>query len=612
MSNVFGVTTPYVDSTGGGYYEALGALQFSPHSAVDPTSHSPMQHQRQDSEALPQWKGVARVVRRSPADNAPNGNYLPRPGNQASKHKAQPDNQTVGLDYDEMVGVRDDSDAEARMRRLLNQLKLDTQPDSRAAYEGGWASSSSTSLNQGAPPYRNTQAPSVLTRTSFARQLGGPKAAPDPVPLHDMKHDYAQDDDVIDYYFQASSRPQVSVQTSHFPNSPQNIPARPRLPRYKSAPSTPTTTSLPPRPTRSPRRAVTVGGGDPTANYAPPRKPSLVRGGSEQSLYELSRQNPRPAQPGHMYGRSNSSGNLSVNPPATPASPGLALPPLISDSISRTSSFASLQTRLVTPTDSTAPTLSGGPHPLGRIDEKASLDYNQIEAAKARHMILPQTPSHISSGAKEREMAMEKRPGLKLVTPLPPNGWRTPMSAEFSSAKYSRSAATTPALSSFDMGGIERGMSVGGSFSAFQERTMPKGGLQRSYSRGGVSEFSSFTGTTMSRTSAGMTNSMQEKATPTVAAATAFAMSGTMPVGVPLSKAERAAEKAREKAERATKKAEAALLKVELEREAKAQQEETKRAAAENKRQTAEARKKERDERLRQAELPLARLIFNT
>ena len=619
MSNAFAVTTPYVDRAGVGYLETHGALGFSPHSAVStadptaPTNHHLPQHRRQTSGVLPQWKGVPRIARPSPTDIASNGNSSARPGIQANKNKTQPDSQTVEPDYDEVLGVRDDSDAEARMRRLLNQLELVTQPDSRTIHEEDWASSSSSSLSQGVPPHANTQGPSPLTRAAFARQLGDSKETRDPVPLHDADGGSLQDDDILDYYTDARSSLSASGQ-SQFPNYPQNVTTRPPPPRHKSAPSTPNPTAVPPRPSRSPRRTATADERYSPANYAPSRKPSLVRGrygGSEQNLHEPSRQNSRPAQPGHGIGRSNSSGAPFMNSPATPASSSPVLPGLVPDSISRSSSFASIQIRLVTPTDSTPPIPFGAPHPLGRIDEKPSLDYNEIEATKERQTVLSRTPSHVSGEVRERERIMERRPGLRLATPLPSTGWRTPTSMEHSSGRHLRSATTTTVASISDMGGMGSELSFGSSPRGFPRSTVSKGGVQRSYSRSGVSEFSSFTDT-LNQSSGGMTNSMKEKVTPTVAAATAFAMSGTMPVGVAQSKAERAADKARQKAEKAAKKAEAALLKVELEREAKAQQEETKRAAAENKRQTVEARKREKDERQRQAELAMSRLLFAT
>ena len=605
MSNAFVVTTPYVNGAGVGYFETHGALEFSPHSAVDPTAptnHYPLQHRRGTSDALPQWKGVPRIPRSSTTDIAPHGNSFSRPGIQASKTATHPDNQTAELDYDEMIGIRDDSDAEARMRRLLNQLALIPQPDARAIHEEDWASSSSSSLGQGVPPY----GPSTLTRAAFARQRGESKETRDPVPLRGADPVSPQDDDIIGYYTETESGLPVSGQ-SQFPNSTQNITTRPPLHRYKSAPSTPNTTGIVPQPSRSLRQVATADERYSHANYAPSRKPSLVRGrfgGSEQNLRDLPRQNSRSAPPGYGIRRSNSGRAPFMNPPATPASPSPALPGLIPDSISRSSSFASIQTRLATPTDSTTPVLSGAPHPLGRIDEKASLDYNEIEAAKRRQTIFSQTSSHVSSEAKERGRMMEERPGLRSAAPLPSTDWRTPSFADDSSGKYFRPATATSS------GGTGSELSLGSGPRALSRLAVPKGGVHHANFRSGASEFSSFTDSLSS--GEGKTNSMQEKITPSVFAATAFAMTGTMPIGVSQSKAEKAAEKARQKAEKAAQKAEAAALKVELEREAKAQQEEIKRVAAENKRQAVEARKREKDERQRKAELAMTKMLFGT
>jgi hypothetical protein len=643
MSNAFAVTTPYVEGAGADYFETHGALEFSPHSAIDPNAPAIpgfppvhlLQRRRQTFDALPQWKGAPRTrsLRPSTADNTgngPNGNFLARSGTRASKHRSQPSNPIVGLDYDEMLGVRDDSDAEARMQRLLNQLESVTQPASRAIHEGDSAFSSSSSFGQGVSPYKNAQSPSTLTRGALARRLDDSTASRDPVPMYATERVPPRDAGVIDHYTEPESRLPTSGLTSQFPKAPQNITRRPPLPRHKSAPPTPNTTHVAPLPARGPLRSATfsVDGSHLPANHAPGRKPTLVRGrhgGSEQNLRDFSRQNSHTAQPGHVYGHSNSSGNLFLNPPVTPASPSLALPALISDSMSRSSSFTSIQTRLVTPTDLTAPPLPGAPHPLGRIDEKPSLDYNEIQAAKARRMILSRTPSHTSSGAREKEkeeeekerIMMGKRPGLKLVTPLPSAGWQLPPPAEFSSGKRLRSVATTPATSVFDMGSIAGGSSIGGPGGSTVPSTVPStmpsmgmgmgmgmggGGLQRSYSRSAWSEISTFSDTPSRTTNTGY-SMMTENMTPAVVAATSFALSGTMPTGVALSKAEKAAERARQKAESAAKKAERARFKVELEREAKA-------AAAEGKRLAAEAKKRGKEERQRQADMNITRLVL--
>lgn len=657
MSNAFAVTTPDADGVGADYFETLhGALEFSPHSAVDPnalSTHSaphssphsspqpvphsapvrPLQHRRQTLDTLPQWKGDSRVVRPSmAADRAPNpnGNFPARPGTQAqaSKYKAQPDNQVTGLDYDEMIGVRDESDADARMRRLLNQLESVTQPD---LHESDWASSSSTTSTsqiQGVPPYANTRRPSALAHAAFARQLTDLPAARDLVPLRGTEHVLPRDGDIVDRYVEAESRLPVHRQTSQFPNEPQNVTAGPPLPRYKSAPSTPSTPAVAPQPSRSSPPRFTADERDSPAHYVfPTRKLSLVRGrygGSEQNLRDLSRQNGRLSQPGLGYGHPNSSGNLFLNTPVTPASPNMTLPGLISDSISRSSSFTSLH-RLGTPTESTVAIPSTAPYALGRIDEKLSLDHNEIEAdQKARQTVLPPPSSHIhiASEAKERQKTMEKRPGLKLATPLaspllPYTNWRTtPTSAELSVGKHLRSATTTPARSVFDMGDMESTSSIMSGRTGFSRSTMPSGGslqLQRAHSR---SEFSSFTDSS-SRTSSEKTNSMKDKVTPTVAAATVFAMTGTMPVGVPLSKAERAAERARQKADKAAKKARAALLKVEREREAKEakaqqqQQQQQQEEESKSKRQAGvDAKKREKGERQKPTELAPPIMLF--
>lgn len=610
MSNVFAVTTPYVDGAGAGYFETHGALEFSPHSTALTTPHPP-QHRRQISDTLPQWKEVPRFARPSPVvDIAPNGDPFTRPGIQASNTKTQPDNhQAIESDYDEMRGIRDDSDAEARMRRLLNQLELGTPQDSRTIYEEDWASSSSSSLGRGVPPRANARGPSHLTRVAFARQRGDSKQTNDPVPRHDMEHLSPQGGDIIDFYTEDESGLPATAQ-SQFPNSPPNVVTRPPPPRYKSAPSTPNTTGVAPLPSRSPRKAATTEERYSPANYTPSRKSSLIRHrGSEQNLHDQWRQQSRSAPPVHAIGRSNSTRAAFMNSPATPASSSSGLPGLIPDAISRSSSFASIQTRLVTPTDSAAPTLFGSPHLLDRIDERPSMDYNEMEAAKGRRTGLSRAPSHALSEVKERGRMMETRPSLRLATPLPSIG---PPFAEHPSGKHLRSTTTTTVPSISDTAGTESVLSFSSGPGGFPRSNAVKGGVQRSYSRSAVSavsEFSSFTDS-LSQSSEGKGNSMQEKVTPSVLAATAFAMTGTMPVGIAQSKAERAADKARQKAEKAAKKAAAALLKVELEREAKAQQEETKRTATENKRQAVEARKKENDDRQRQAELAMTRLLF--
>ncbi len=622
MSNAFAVTTPYADSVDADYYETHGALEFSPHSAVDPnapTSLPPgqrLQQRRQTFDTLPQWPAVPRGVRSASArisTGGPNGNSLAaRPGIQSiqeSKQKPQlpPEKHQIDRpDFDEMLGlVQDDSDADARMKRLLNQLESVTQKDSQNIHEGDWVSSPSTRYSQGAPPpaYENAQLPSMLRRGALARPLEVSGTPRSPAPLYEIEHAHPRGGGAVDYYTEAESRLPASVQTLQFPNPPQHITARSSpLPRYKSAPSMPNTIAMSPPP-RSPLRTAPTG---TDANHAPFRKPTLHRGrygGSEQNLHDLSKQNSRPAQPGP--GHFNSSGSLLLNPPITPASPGSMLPSLISDSVSRSSSFGSIQTRLATPTDSTTPVLSGAPHALGRIDEKSSLDYNEIEATNEHQKVSFQTPSHTFSEVREREKAMEKTLGFKWATPLPPSSWQPPASAGLSSANHVHSAITTPATSFF-----EGGSTVGGSGSSVGPGGL--GGLQRSHSRSGGSEISSFTDI-LSRTSGGGANPMKEHMSPSVLAATSFAMNGTMPTGVALSKAERAAEKARQKADRAAKKAEAALLKVEQEREAKAQQEETKRVSADSKRHVMDAKKREKEERQRQAELNVPRLmLFST
>ena len=613
MSNTFAVTTPYVDGPRAGYFETYGALEFSPNSAVDPNAPTNLlplaprlQQRRQTFDALPRWKAAPRGVRSASArpSAGESGGLAARPGVrsiQASKQRSQhqPDNhQVVGPDYDEVLGVRDDSDAEARMKRLLNQLESVTLMDNRNIHEGDWTSSSSTGHSQGPPPYENAQRPSKLASRAFARQLEDSTTPRYPAPFYEIERLLSQDGGGMDYYTEAGSRLPTSDHISKFPNPPQNI-ARSPIPRHKSTPSIPNTIAIAPQPSRSPPRSTTAG---TEANYAQGRKPTLLRsryGGSEQSLHDLSRQNARPAQLGPGYGQhSHHGGNSFLNPLITPASPSPMLPGLISDSVSRSSSLTSIQTRLVTPTDSMAPALSGAHHALGRIDEKSSMDYNELEDAKKREAVLFRTPSHTShtpSEAQERENMMRRTPGLKMTTPLPSSGW----SGELSSGKHARSVTTTPSASFFDTESTTGGSSIGGGPGGL-------GSLQRSYSRGGGSDISSFTDG-LSRTSAGRTNSMNESSSPSVVAATSFAMSGTMPTGVPLSKAERAAEKARQKAERAAKKAETALLKVELEREAKAQQEETKRAATENKK---EAKKREKEERQRQTDLNMTRLVL--
>ena len=609
MSNTFAVTTPYVDAPRAGYFETQGALEFSPNSAVDPKASTKLplaprlQQRRQTFHTPPRWKAVPRGVRSASArpsageSGGPNG----RPGVQASKQRSQhqPDiHQVVGPDYDEVLGVRDDSDAEARMQRLLNQLESVTQLDNRNTHEGDWTSSSSTGHSQAPPSYENAQRPSTLTSRAFARQLEDPTTPRYPAPLHENERVLSQDGGGIDYYTEAGSRLSTSDHIPKFPNPPQNI-ARSPLPRHKSTSSIPNTIAIAPQPSRSPPRSATAG---TEANHAQGRKPTLFRsryGGSDQSLHDLSKQNARPAQLGPGYGQhSNHGGNPFLNPLITPASPGTMLPGLISDSVSRSSSLTSIQTRLVTPTDSIAPAVSGAHHALGRIDEKSSMDYNELEDAKKREAVLFMTPSHTShtpSGAQERENMMRKTPGVKLTTPSPSSAW----SGELASGRHVRSVTTTPSTSVFDIESTMGGSSIGGGPGGL-------GSLHRSYSRGGGSDISSFTDG-LSRTSAGRTNSMNERTSPTVAAATSFAMSGTMPTGVPLSKAERAAEKARQKAERAARKAETALLKVEREREAKAQLEETKRAATEIKK---EAKKREKEERQRQTDLNMTRLVL--
>jgi hypothetical protein len=612
ISNAFGVTTPYADGVGAAYFETQGVPEVLPYSAVDPVVPSarlplvhPFQSRRQTLTAPAQWKGMSRSRRPSTADNAPNG--LARPRIQTSKHGTRPDSQDVEPDYDEMVGVRDDSDAEARMRRLLSQLDLVTQPDSRTTREGDGASSSSTGHSQAIPPYRDTQGPSTLTRSVFSRRLDDSQAFHDPVPLHDAEHVLPLDGDIIDHYAESESGSQLSGQTSQFSNHPpQHATSRSALPRHTSAPSTPYTTAIAPQPSHGPPRAVTTGERDLLANYSPShRKLPLIRGrygGSEQSLRDLSRQHLRPAQAGHGSGRSYSysSGNLFATAPVTPASPNAVLPGLVSDSISRSSSFTSTHTRLLTPTESTPPVLSGAPHALGRIDEKHSLDYNEIETAHAQksQSVSSRTSLYIYGEAKESSKVIETKPQLKLATSSPPSGWATHTSAELSSGKHFRSAATTPASSVFDGGSITGGWSVSSGPSGFLRSTVSTEGSQRTHFRSGGSDISSFADS-LGRPSTGKTNSMKEKVTPTVAMATAFAMGDTAPIGAPLSRAEKAAEKARHKAEKAAKKAEVALVKLEREREA---------ATAELKRQ--ETRKSEKEERQRQAEVAIARLLF--
>ena len=636
VSNAFAVTTPYADGVGADYYESDEALEFSPNSAVDPnapTNKFPLgqrlQQRRGTFDTLPQWTVTPRGVRSASASaglptrgHGPNGNSPPlaaRPGiqsTQASKHnpQLQPEKHQVDRsDYDEILGIRDDSDAEARMQRLLNQLESVTKADSQNIHEGDWVTSPSTGYGQGPPPpsYENVQRPSMLTRGALARPLEDSAPLRDPAPLYGIERVHPRGGGVLGHYAEAESRLLAVDRALQFPNPPQNITARSPLPRYKSAPSIPNTIAMSPQPSRSPPRSVTQTGTD--ANYAPGRKPTLHRGrygGSEQNLHDLSRQNSRAAQPGHGYGHFNSYGNLLLNPPITPASPGSVLPGLISDTVSRSSSFGSIHTRLVTPTDSTTPVLSGVPHPLGRIDEKSSLDYNEIEGTNKYHSPLFQTSSHSSSEAREREKAMEKTLGLKLSSSLPPTSWQTPTSTEHSSGRPSHSAMTTPAASFFEGESVSGSLSISGGPGGHGGL----GGLQRSYSRSGFSEISSFTDT-LSRTSAGRTASNRDQMSPSVLAATSFAMNGTIPTGIPLSKAEKAAEKARQKAEKAAKKAEAARLKVEQEREARAQQEETKRVSADSKRQAVDAKKREKEERLRQAELDLSMprlMLFST
>ena len=621
VSNVFAVTTPYADDVDADYYETHGALEFSPNSAVDPnapTTNFPLgqrlQQRRETFDTLPQWTATPRGVRSASASAGlstrgpgPNGNsplLAARPGIQsiqASKHnpQLQPENHQVDRpDYDEMLGIRDDSDAEARMQRLLNQLESVTKPDSQNTHEGDWVSSPSLGYGQGAPPpsYENAQHPSMVRRGALAK-LEDSALPRDPAPLYGIERGHPRGGGVVGHYTKAESRLSTSDRTLQFPNLPENITARSPLPRYKSAPSMPNTIAMAPQPSRSPPRSATTG------TDAPARKPTLHRGrhgGSEQSLHDLSRQNLRAAQPGHGYGHFNSYGNLLLNPPITPASPGSVLPGLISDTVSRSSSFGSIQTRLVTPTDSTTPVLSGVPHPLGRIDEKSSLDHNEIEGTNEYKSPLFQTSSHSSSEAREREKVMAKTLGLKLSAPLPPSSWQTPTPAEHSLGNPVNSAMTTPAASFFEGGSTSGSVS----FSGGPGGPGGLGGLRRSYSRSGLSEISSFTDA-LSRTSAGRTAPMRDTMSPSVLAATSFANNGTIPTGIALSKAEKAAEKARQKAEKAAKKAEAALLKVEQEREAKAQQEETKRASADSKRQAVDAKKREKEERQRQAELDL-------
>ena len=613
VSNSFAVTTPYVDDVDD-YYLAHGAyLEFSPSSAVDPnapTTNPPLsqrlQQRRETFDTLPQWTAAPRGVRSASASArlpthgpGPNGNSPPlaaRPGIQSiqpTKHnpQLQPEKHQVDRsDFDEILGAQDDSDAEARMQRLLNQLESVTKADSQNIHEGDWPTSPSTGYGPGAPPpsYENAQRPPMLTRGALVRPLEDAAPLRDPAPLYGV---HPRRGGVLGHYNEAESRLWTSDRTLQFPNPPQNTTARSPLPRYKSAPSMPDTIAMSPQPSRSPPRSAATG---TDANYASARKPTLQRGrhgGSEQNLHDLSRQNLRVAQPGHGYGHFNSYGNL-LNPPITPASPASVPPSLISDSVSRSSSFGSVHTRLVTPTDSTTPVLSGVPHPLGRIDEKSSLDYNEIEATIEYHSPLFQAPSHSSSEAREREKIMEKTLGLKLSTSLPPPSWHTPTSAELPLAHPGHSVMPTPAASVFEGG------STSGSLSLSSGPGGPGGlgGLQRSNSRSGFSDISSYTDG-QSRTSAGRTAAMS----PSVLAATSFAMNGTMPTGIVRSKAEKAAEKARQKAEKAAKKAEAALLKVEQEREAKAQQGETKRAS----RQAGDAKKREKDDRQRQAELDL-------
>jgi len=635
MSNTFAVTTPYADGAGAGYFETYGALEFSPNSVADPNAPTinlqlaqRLQQRRQTFDTLPQTKKVApRGVRSASARPSAGESGGPaRPGVQSmqpSKNRPQhqsDNHQIVRADYDEMLGVRDDSDPEARMQRLLNQLEFTGLDNRKLHHEGGWASSPSLGYRRGPPPsYENGQRPSALTRGAFARQLEDSTTPRYPAPSYDNERVLPQDSGGMDSYTEAGSRFSAFGQIPQFPNPPENTTARSPLPRYKSAPSIPSTIAISPPPPRSPLRSATAG---TEANYAPGRKPNLFRdrhGGSEQSLQDLSRQTSRPAQLGQGYGQhSNPGGNLFLSPLVTPTSPSTVPPSLISDSMSRSSSFGSTQTRLVTPTDSIAPVhvhSGGAPHALGRIDEKFSLDYkHEIEAAKHhRDAVLFKSPSHTSSELQERrEGVMEKTPGVRLANLLPSSGWQPPTPGGHSSGKYARSVATTPATSFFDTGSITGGSSIGGGHGGHGGHgggggLSGSGSLQRSYSRSGGSEISSFNDT-VSRTSGGMTNSTKERgSSPTVLAATSFANSGTMPTGAALSKAEKAAEKARQKAERAAKKAEAALFKVELERESRAQTEESKRAAAEIKK---EAKKREKEERQKQADLTMTRLVL--
>ena len=630
MSNAFAVTTPYADGVGAGYYETHGALEFSPNSVVDPNAPTErLQQRRQTFDTLPQWPAVPRGVRSASArvsTGGPNGNSLPlaaRPGMQSfqatNKHtpQHQPEKHQVDRpDFDEMLGVvRDGSDADARMKRLLNQLESVTKLDGQNIHDGDWVSSPSTRYSQGVPPpsYENAQRPPMLNRGALARTMEVPATPLSPAPLYENERVHPRGGGAIDYYTEAESRLSASVQNMQFPNPPQHTTARSSpLPRYKSAPSMPNTVAMSPPPPRNPlRSSATV----TDANYTAVRKTTLHRGrygGSEQNLHDLSKQNSRPTQPGH--GHISPYGNPLLNPPITPASPGSMLPGLISDSVSRSSSFGSIQTRLVTPTDSTTPVLSGALHAsLGRIDEKSSLDYNEIEATNEHQTGLFQTPSHTSSEVREREKSMEKTLGIKWATPLPPSSWQPPVSAELSSANHVHSAIATPATSIFEGGSTIGGLSIGGGSASSASSGGPGGfsGLQRSFSRSGASEISSYTDI-LSRTSAGGAT-MREQMSPSVLAATSFAMNGTIPTGVALSKAEKAAEKARQKADKAAKKAEAARLKVEQEREAKAQQEETKRVSADSKRHVVDAKKREKEERLKQAELNMPRLmLFST